>query len=246
MGFFPLVSTVALFKRFSPLKNYLAERMGREITLETAKDFPTFVQRTAERRYDILVTAPHFAVRAVDSGEYRIVASSTKDVQVLLVVREDSPLAEPGLLAGKTVATPPATALMTMIGKDYMKQQGLGGEHLPRYRAFKSHNAANQAVVSGEVDAAIASSNIVYKSIDRGMPLRVVGRGLKLPNMATLVATDLPPEVAEDLLRVVQGMGKDPVGRHVLKVIGLPEYKAAAAADYEVVRPYAYTAGKKP
>jgi phosphonate transport system substrate-binding protein len=65
LGYFPLISTVALFKRFAPLRDYLAESLGRPVILQTAKDFSTFLERSDDRAYDILVTAPHFAVRAV-------------------------------------------------------------------------------------------------------------------------------------------------------------------------------------
>lgn len=240
LGFFPLVSTVALFKRFSPLKNYLSDQLGREVLLETAKDFPTFAQRTAERRYDIVITAPHFAVRAIDSGSYRIYTAVTKDVQQLIVVRKDSPFRQPADLAGKTIATPPPGALMTMMGKDYLQQLGLSGERQPVYLPFLSHNAANAAVIAGQADAAIASSNVIGKALERGAPLRIIGRGLQLPNMPTLVASDLPPELGARIQAVLVGMSDNEAGRTVLARIGFPGYRPVSAADYEPARPYAY------
>jgi len=39
-GFFPIISTVALYKRFSPLRDYLSAELGRKVLLLTAKDFP--------------------------------------------------------------------------------------------------------------------------------------------------------------------------------------------------------------
>jgi len=240
LGFFPLVSTVALFKRFSPLKNYLAEQLGREVVLETARDFPTFARRTAERRYDIVITAPHFAIRAADSGHYRIRAAVSKNVQQLLVVREDSPLRRPEQLAGQHIATPPAGALMTMMGMDYLQQLGLSGPQQPVYRHFLSHNAANEAVIGGQADAAIASSNVISKAQQRGAPLRIIGRGLQLPNMPTLVASDLPAELADRIEAILVGMRNDEGGRHVLARIGFPGYRAVRLVDYEPARPYAY------
>jgi phosphonate transport system substrate-binding protein len=240
MGFFPLVSTVALFKRFSPLKNYLSDQLGHEVVLETAKDFPTFVERTAQRRYDIVVTAPHFAVRAIDSGRYRIYAAVTKDVQQLIVVRSDSPVRQPLDLAGKVIATPPAAALMTMMGKDYLQQLGLTGARQPRYQAFLSHNAANESVIGREADGAIASSNIISKALERGEPLRVIGHGLQLPNMPTLVASDLAPDIGPRITAILVGMRDSEAGRQVLASIGFPGYRSVAAADYAPARPYAY------
>ena len=94
MGVFPVVSGVALFKRFAPLKDYLANELGSGIVLETAKDFATFVQRTAECRYDIVITAPHFSLLAADCGDYRIVARPKQDLVSLIVVSKTSAITE--------------------------------------------------------------------------------------------------------------------------------------------------------
>ena len=244
LGFFPIISTVALFKRFTPLKDYLAEQLGRPVALETAKDFPTFVQRTAERRYDIVVTAPHFAVRASDSSMYEIRATLLNDVQQLVVVHRDSHIQRLDELAGAQVATPPKGALITMMGMTHMQNAGLIGARSPNYRAFVSHNAANEAVIGGQADAAIASSNIVSKALERGAPLRIISQGLSLPNMATLVATDLPGSLADQVEQALVHMRDTEAGREALKHMSFPGYRSVRAGDYGPARPYAYRSNK--
>lgn len=238
LGYFPLISTVALFKRFSPLRDYLSVRLGRPVILETAKDFATFVKRTDDRAYDIVVTAPHFAVRASDSGTYRIRATLVEDVQQLIVVRDDSPITDITQLAGMPVSTPPKRALMTMMGVQHMADSGLAGDMAPIYRAFTSHNAANEALLANEVDAAIASSNIVNKAISQGKPLRIISRGPRLANMATLVAADLDREIGNRVVEILVGMQGNEKGRNTLKQIRFSGYREVNAADYEPARPY--------
>jgi len=238
LGFFPIISTVALYKRFSPLRDYLSESMGREVRLLTAKNFSTFTKRTAERAYDIVITAPHFAVSAADSGKYHIRATLIKDVQQLIVVKNDSRIESVDQLAGKKIATPPGRALMTMMGKNFLQEAGLVGNRTPIYRAFTSHNAANQALLGNEVDAAIASSNIIKKAIKHGEPLKIIGHGLKLPNMATLVASDVDTAIGEQLVRTLTDMKKSDKGKVILKKIRFPGYRGVSATDYEVARPY--------
>jgi len=238
LGFFPIISTVALYKRFAPLRDYLSETMGREVKLLTAKNFPTFTKRTAERAYDIVITAPHFAVSAADSGKYKIRATLIKDVQQLIVVKNDSSITGQNQLAGKKIATPPGRALMTMMGKNFLQEAGLVGENAPVYRAFTSHNAANQALLGNEVDAAIGSSNIIKKAIKHGEPLKIIGRGLKLPNMATLVASDMDAVIGAQLVQALTDMNKSEKGKSVLARIKFPGYRAVSAKDYEPARPY--------
>ena len=250
LGFFPLISTVALYKRFAPLRDYLAEMLQRPVNLETAKDFPTFLQRTDERQYDIVVTAPHFAVRAADSDKYRIRASLFVDVHQLLVVRNDSPITKINQLAGKRVATPPPDALMTMIGMQGLVDAGLTGARAPIYQSYTSHNAANEALLAKEVDAAIASSNVIKKAMGKGAPFRIISRSFKLPNMATLVATlvatDLDVELSNRIAEILTNMKNTEKGRQVLAQIAFPGYRAVlSSAEYESVRPYLEQAVKE-
>lgn len=238
LGFFPIVSTVALFKRFSPLRDYLAEALGRPVELQTAKDFLTFMQRTDEGSYDIVITAPHFAVRAVDSGKYIIRATVTENVQQLFIVPEDSPVKSLQELAGKNIATPPETALMTMMGIRYLADAGLKDDKQPHYRAFTSHNAANQALLAKEVDAAIASSNIVRKAIKQGEKIRILENGNSLPNMPLMVASGLDADLGERISAILVNMSESEKGREVLKQIAFPGYRTVTAKDYEPARIY--------
>lgn len=238
LGVFPIVSTVALFKRFAPLRDYLSKRLGRPVILKTARDFPTFVKRTAKREYDIVITAPHFALKESDAGRYHIRVSLVTYVQQLVIVHKNSRISDIRQLAGKNVSAPPKKALMTMMGVDMFNKAGLIGNRKPSYRAYTSHNAANEAVVAGDADGAIASSNIVKKAIRAGKPLKIIARGLKLPNMATMVASDLDKGLAETIVNAMIGMSATPAGKAALKRMSFPGYRAVSARDYEAVRPY--------
>jgi len=240
MGFFPIISTVALFKRFVPLKNYLSDQLGREIVMETAKDFPTFVKRTAERRYDFVFTAPHFAVRAEDSGLYHIRVTPPNVLRVLIAVRKESAITDVNGLEGKRISSPPKGALVSMIGKDRLDSIGLTGARLPQYQYYSTHNAAYQAVVGGRADAVISANNVVLKKINEGVPLKVIDQGEAFPSMAILVASDLPETFSSKLTHAMVEMKNTVIGQRVLKVVGFSGYQAASIADYEVVRSYAY------
>ncbi len=235
MGFFPIISSIALFKRFAPLSSYIGRELNRDVVLETARDFPTFVQRTAQRRYDIVFTAPHFALLAADSGKYRVVASLRKDLVGYIVVRADSPIQSVAALAGKRVATPPRPAIITQSGMDYLNHRLATPAS---FVAYQSHNAAYQAVLGGDADAAVVSVNAVNKALGKGLPLRRIGSTPPLPNMAVLVASDLPAETDRRLQQALVAMDRTPDGRAVLKAVGFPGFRAADNADYEPTRPY--------
>lgn len=238
MGFFPLYSAVVLFERYGPLKNYLEDRLGRSVRLETAKDFPTFLKRTAERRYDFAVTAPHFALRAVDDGNYRIVATHKNSGQQLILVHKDNDWRGLESLRGKVVGTAAAKALMTRMGKRRLAEAGISGNDAPTYIAYKSHNAAVEAVLAGKVDAVITSNNVASKMMGQGKPVRILDKGVIYPNMPLMIATDQPTSLDRSIQEALLALSDNASGSSLLKRIGSKGYRIVNAKDYEVLRPY--------
>ena len=238
MGYFPLYSTVALFKKYSPLKDYLEEHIGRKITLETAKDFPTFVKRTTERRYDIAVTAPHFALRAADQRNYRIVATHKNPGQQLILVHKDNTWKNLDALRGKRVGTGFPKALTTRLGKQRLIDAGITGDDTPSFTVFKTHNAAVEAIQTGEVDAVITTINVANKMIKQGKPIKVFDRGIAFPNMPFMVASDLPSSLDVSIQEALLALNDSEAGHSLLTHIGSKGFRIVDATDYEVLRPY--------
>lgn len=238
MGFFPLFSTVALFKRYGPLKDYLEERLGLTIKLETAKDFPTFLKRTSERRYDFAVTAPHFALRAVDEGNYRIIATYKNSGQQLMMVHKDNQWKNLDAVRGKRVGTPAPKALMTRMGKQRIINAGITGDDAPTYIAYTSHNAAVEAIQTGEVDAVITSNNVSKNMIKQGKPVKVFDRGVIYPNMPLMIATDQPSSLKTSIQEALLALSNSDSGKSLLNHIGATGYRIVDASDYDVLRPY--------
>jgi phosphonate transport system substrate-binding protein len=237
-GILPFESPITLFKRFAPLRDYLAQALGRPVAMETAKDFPRFIQRLAKRKYDIVLAAPHIALRTLDQGRYTVIATHTAPLAAMLVVPEDSPIHDPAQLAGLSIATPSEKAIVTMIGKNHLRSLGLAGAQAPHYRVFRTHNAAFQSVMSGQTSAAIIANIIYYKAKRKGVKLRLLSKSKDFPGMAILVGNDLPPQLRDTIRDDFVALKDSAAGRQLLKRISHPGYQAAQARDLESLRPY--------
>lgn len=238
LGVLPFTSPVTLFRRFAPLADYLSEELGRKVALETASDLSEFARRAGERRYDILWTAPHFVLLALESGKYRVRATYTEPLAAEIVVQTDSPMRRVRELAGKPVATPPVEAIVTAMGKEFLAAQGLRGDKVPLYQTFSSHNAAYQAMLAGEAAAAIVSVNVRLEATDAGEPLRVLARSRSFPAIGILTAADLTAELQQRIQRVLVEMSRTERGRLVLKQINFPGFRPATPREFEPLRSY--------
>lgn len=234
-GFLPMESPVSLFKRFAPLRDYLSEQIATEIRMETAKDFPSFSKRTLQRRYDIVFTAPHMALQALDGEQYEVAATFAKPLKAVIVVKTKSALQNMAQLEGKTIATPPEQAIVTMVGRNHLADNGI---KVARFRTYRTHNAAYSAVLGGEVDAAIVSNFIARKAIAKNNPLKIVASSDPFPGIGILVARDLPESTKQHIKKAFWAMNDLPYGKKILKQIAQPGYIEADKAPFEKLRPF--------
>ncbi|WP_455200930.1 phosphate/phosphite/phosphonate ABC transporter substrate-binding protein [Kaarinaea lacus] len=238
-GFLPIESPIALFKRFAPLRDYLASQIQQEIRMETAKNFTEFSRRTEQRQYDIVFTAPHMALQALDGNHYEVAATFTKPLKSVFVVKEKSSIQNIQDLESKTIATPPNEAIVTMVARKYLDANGIKAV---QYSTYQTHNAAYSAVLGGEADAAVISNFIAMKAISKNVALKIVAQSDPFPGIGILVARDLPEQLKQDLKKSIWAMRDLPQGKVILKTIAQPGYIEASKNQFEVLRPFVQVA----
>ncbi len=244
LGILPFMSPIALFKRFAPLRDYLSEATGRQVLLETARDYPKYVRRTAQRRYDIVFTAPHFVLPALRDGAYQLQATDIERLAAVVLVPSGSAIRNPAQLAGQRIATPPSQAIVTWIGTEFIRQAT--GDNHPEFHTYPSHNAAYRAVGAGEVDAAMVVTSIVDPARLAHDGLREIARSESFPAMGILMAADLPPALREQLTGLLVGMTDSAAGRATLQRIAWSGYRRADSRDFESMRVYAAQVAQLP
>ncbi|MBI3774298.1 MAG: PAS domain S-box protein [Gammaproteobacteria bacterium] len=157
MGILPYLSTEQIFRLFTPMKNYLEQRLGRQIVMTTAPDFRTYVARAAHLDYDIYQTAPHFALLAEQESGYRRVARMTRNLDAAIFVRKDDPARRVEDLRGRRVASPNKLALTSILGEQILRGHGMEAGRGYELQEALSHNNALMRVAENDADAAFTS-----------------------------------------------------------------------------------------
>lgn len=233
MGLLPFVSPITLYKRFAPLREHLSRELGREVIFATAPTFSRFKTETERGEYDIVLTAPHFVPAALDSGHYHLQATPTNSLSAHLVVRADSEARTLADLRDPLVATPPDSAIITIIGKKQFGQMGLRAS---RFESYNSHNAAYQAMLRHRADAAIISVNVLNKAVEEHRPLRVIAQSSEFPGVGILTATRLPDDLEQKLQTALATLGNSDKGGQILHKIGYPGFRVAEPQFYAPFR----------
>jgi len=237
-GLLPSESASSKFRRYTPLRIYLSEKLGREVILETARDFKTFIKRTADRQYDFLETAPHFILPAVEKGNYQVITTINKPLTAQLVVRNDSKIKTTNDINKLVIATPSKKAIITKIGKEALKK-ALGDQEAGlTYVEYATHNAAYEAVVNNNADVAVISVNVYKKAQKYAVPIHSIGESEAIPNMSVLVATDLNSEFVSQLQQTLVDMKQNETGQQVLRTMAYPGYRKTTIEEFEVLQKY--------
>lgn len=233
VGILPYLTPITLLKRFEPLRKHLSKSLGYNITLKTAPNYNRFKDETENDKYDIVFTAPHFVPDAIDSGYYQIVATTSNPLSAVLVTRNDSPVQNISEFTNPVIATPPESAIITIIGKRHFDKAGLRPSHFDTYN---SHNNAFHTVLRHKADAAIISNNVYNAAIRAKKPLRIIAQSEGYPGVTFLSATRLPAELRDSIRQSLLSLQKTPEGNEFLRRTTYPGFIPATDGQFEPLR----------
>lgn len=199
LGVFPYVSPVQLAQFHTPLKDFLARSLKRPVTLVTAPDFMSFVERTREGQYDIILTAPHLGRLAETRDGYQRVAQTGHTVQSIFLARKDSGIERIEDLKDKRVMIAQKVSLIYQMAEQLMRSKGLVPGESVTIIETRTHNNAMHAPLRGEVDASVTGT-LLFKVLEdeQKKQLRVIGASQEAPGFMLMASKRVSaPDVAK-------------------------------------------------
>jgi len=197
LGVFPYVTPVQLAQFHTPLKDYLAQRLNRPVTLVTAPDFMSFIERTREGQYDLILTAPHMGRLAETRDGYQRVAQTGHTVQSIFLTRKDSGIEKIEDLRGKRVMIAQKISIIYQMSEQLLREKGLVPGESVTLVETRTHNNAMHAPLRGEADASVTGT-LLWRVLEdeQKKQLRVIGTTQEMPGFMLmahrrLAATDV-------------------------------------------------------
>lgn len=235
-GFLPAYTPEKLVITFEPLVEYLSAKLRIPMKLETAPDFPEFVQRTQHtHRYDFLFTAPHLYYLAHEKAGYEAVAQvKAGEMRAVVVVLKDSNITEPLQLAGRQVASIESLAVATVLARAKFVALGMDPERDVEIVTTPSHDASLQALLRRRTDAAVLPGPFFTKRLHPEVvaKLRILTETDAVPQMPISAAPWIPEELVAQMHDALIEMASTPDGAIVLKRIGWLGFVDADPAAY--------------
>lgn len=180
-----------MHRRLTPLTEYLGAELGRPVRLQLSPDMPSAIASLAAGEVDLAYLTPVAYLRAHSEGGAQLIAKTVTDgrasFQLMIVVREDSPLQTVADLKGARFAFGDSAALLQ---RAVVVGAGMPLDQLREFRFLGHYDNIVRGVLSGDFDAGILKDTMAFKWQGKG--IRVLYRSPQLPpyNIAASAALD--------------------------------------------------------
>lgn len=242
-GVVPYLTAKQTLETYHPLVNALEKHLKRRVIVYSAPDYKTFVARTRQGEYDILLTAPHLAWLAQQEAGYRPLLKHTQDVHGLLVVKSDSPLQTLEAFRGHTLATTDPIAIVALAIQAELAAHGLR-PHIDYHvtNAGTHRNAAIQ-VIQGRADGGTMGVH-AYKLMPNELrqQLRVLAETPPLSSLMYLTHPRLRDAQAQAVRKALLAFADTPEGEAFMQRGGFGRFTEIDGKELRAFRTYALQA----
>lgn len=247
IGIFPRHNYTETFAMFNPMAKYLASKTGYKVRLETARDFASFWDNVAQKRYDIVHVNQYQYLISHRDFHYQIILKNEEfgesTIASVIMVRKDSGINTLKDLQGKTVIFGgDKTAMMSYLLPRHMLHQA--GLRDGSYRSEFARNPPNalMAVSIGRADAcgigdAIPKQRNLAQRINLD-ELRILARSESFPHLAWAVKEDMTAEVRSRVQAALLTLHDDEEGKKILERAKLSGLQKAVHAEYQPLMKY--------
>jgi phosphonate transport system substrate-binding protein len=237
MGVFPHLPPRDLEKVYAPLAALFSDVLGRKVHFSSSSSYKKFMAKLDQQAFDIVMVQPFDYVHIADKFGYLPIATRDEPLSTIVVVPEDSHLTNLRSLIGGKVALPPEVAAVSKLFKAELKENHLQPGKDIQLLYYRSHVSCMQQVLIGAADAcATAAPALRFFSSKMKVKLRIIARSRKIPHSLFAVRPELSPSDREKILRVLQSLSSNEVGRKLLKRGKLTPFIPINDTAYDVVR----------
>lgn len=218
VGVFPYLSTRIMLQTYEPMREYLATRLNRPVSVYTAANYRAYYQKAVRGDFDVAIYPPHLALLAQRESGSVPIARFSRVMHGVFVTTNRSPIIALEQLRGAQLATPDSVALVTILGLEQLVELGMLPSRDYVWRPGVSHNSALLQLQRGSVQLAlVANSALDQMPADQRENIRVLGRTEDFPALIIMARRNLPEDTRSALRQALLDWHKTPDGARALE-----------------------------
>ncbi|HYA89164.1 MAG TPA: phosphate/phosphite/phosphonate ABC transporter substrate-binding protein [Nitrospirota bacterium] len=228
-GVVPLKEPSEMFRKFKPLSDHLAAKLGRRVDLKVAIDMESAVKDLGDNVTQICAMGPKNYVEAHRKYSVVVIAKALRKNKpfhrAAIVVRKNSPIQAVTDLKGKRFAFGSiGSATSHVIPLAMLKNAGMTAADFRHYEFIGNHDQLVKAVLDGNFDAAGLIEEQAQKHVADG--LRILAVSIEIPEFNICCNSSVDGETRDRFrtiltslraanekdIEILQPLGKDCTG----------------------------------
>lgn len=199
----PYLSATELTSRFTPLTQYLSEKLNLETSIRINKSYQAHIDFVGQDKADLAYLGPVSYVKLKDNyGPKQLLAKLEVNREPffhgVVIVRDESTIKKFEDLKGKSFAFGnPNSTMSHVVPRGMLKKAGIDLRLLKRYSFLNSHYNVVLSVVGGYFDAGAVKEEIFIKFKSRG--IRVIAKSPPIPEHLFVARSDMPKELSSEI-----------------------------------------------
>lgn len=227
-----------MHKRLTPLTRYLSKELKMPVSLKLSPNMGAAIKDAAQGEVDLAYLTPVAYLKAHEQGKAEIVAKTVTagkaSFQLMIVVKEDSPIKTIQDLVGKSFAFGDEKALLQ---RAVVVESGMQLDQFSGYKFLGHYDNIARAVMNSDFDAGILKDTMAYKWQGKG--LRILYSSPALPPYNITASKNVDPVLLGQIKQAFLKLdGKNPEHLEIIKALD-KKYDGFAAtndSEYDVVR----------
>ena len=223
LGIHPFLSSTELYRRFSPLADYLGRELDRPVQIHIASSYESHINSIGRGKIDIAFMGPASYVKLNRSfGRVPLLAAfetnGSRTFRGVIVVRKDSQIKTLSQLRGKKFAFGDVNSTMSHLVSRYMLlKAGVDVKHLSKADFLTNHDNIALGVLSGNFDAGALKEDIYDQYAQQG--LRALAISDPMPDHIFVARAGLPDDTVRKVSEILLSLKDTEDGRLVLSSI---------------------------
>lgn len=238
----PYRSATQLYQSFTPLTQYLSEKIGQPLSLHIAADYDAHIDAIGTNKYGIGYMGPASYVKLVEKyGPKRILVRQAIDgkpvFQGKIIARKDSAINTLKDLAGKRFAFGDPDSTMSHLVPHYMLlEAGISEQQLGHHEFLGNHVNVALGVLAGDFDAGAVKEEVFNKYESRG--LKAIATTPALSEHLFVASDNLPQIMVEKIRKALLEANQSERGLQALHSIKktISAFVPAQDSDYDNLR----------
>lgn len=244
LGFMPYLNAELLIEKYTPLAQYLTEKLGRPVQITVARNYAEHIRKTGDDEIDIsFLGGSPYVVIGDEYGLKPLLARYEFDgvptFRAVIFVARNSPLTALSELSGKRVAFGSAqSTLSTQVPVYMLMQAGVQLDALADYTHLRNHSNVILGVEFGDFDAGAVAEEVFKENLEQGKKIRALAYSPQLSTHVFVTRATMDEALCDQISRALLGLKDDPRGAAVLQAIAhnLTGFVPVADGDYDLHR----------